>query len=338
MKTDKMETPNKNADSKLSKSSLTKEKKLTHLYFNDKYLKKIPKFTNPQHALVLYLHNNEIHEITGLEHAHNLTSLYLQNNRILRIENLSNLKKLKKLYLGHNTISVVEGLQNLQSLEVFHIEKQCLFEGNSLCFDPRSINALSHTLQILNISYNKIQTISSLAPLKSLRVFSASHNELSNIDEVCGVIKDWFYLKDLVLASNPICKNRLYKEEIIANAYCLDTLDQKNISDHTRNFLKRLHGERIAQRLHKSVNLANKVPDLSKNYSSAIQKAVSISILKQSKELNEDEIFDEKNAVYIPWRTLPKPQHVAKLRQHSKNQKKFKNESHRQMLILYFHI
>lgn len=72
-----------------------------------------------------------------------MTSLYLQNNTILRIENLENLKKLKKLYLGHNIINVVEGLQNLKNLEILHLEKQNLFEGNSLCFDPRSVNAIA---------------------------------------------------------------------------------------------------------------------------------------------------------------------------------------------------
>ncbi|XP_063919017.1 protein phosphatase 1 regulatory subunit 42-like isoform X1 [Zophobas morio] len=306
-----------------------KDKKVTHIYLNDRYLKKIPRLSNPQDLIVAYFHNNEIDEIANLGGAHNLTSLYLQKNRILKIENLNNLQKLKKLYLGHNTISVVEGLQNLQHLEELHLEKQYLCEGNALCFDPRSIYAISQSLQVLNISYNKIQTISSLAPLRSIRVFNASHNDLSNIDELCETIREWFYLKDLSLAHNPICKNRLYKEDLIAAAYCLEILDQKNISDHTRNFLKRLHGERIAHRLHKNINLADKIPDLPKNYPSAIQKAVSISVLKQNKKLSEDnaEIFDEKNAVYIPWKTLPTPQNVSKLQLVTKNRKKIKKRS-----------
>jgi hypothetical protein len=51
--------------------------------------------------------------------------------------------------------------------------------------------------------------------------------------------------------------------------------------------------------------LINVGADLPKNYPSAIQKAVSISILKQNKQLNGEnlEIFDEKNAVYIPWKS-----------------------------------
>ncbi|CAH1364777.1 protein phosphatase 1 regulatory subunit 42-like [Tenebrio molitor] len=304
-------------ESKFSKTSLQKfkEKKITHVYFHDKYLKRIPRLANPHHLAVIYLHNNEIYEITNLENAHNLSSLYLQKNRILRIDNLEQLKKLKRLYLGHNSISVVEGLQNLHHLEELHLEKQYLNEGTSLCFDPRTVYAISHSLQVLNISHNQIQTISMLAPLKFLRVLKASYNDLSNIDEICRMIRDWYHLKELALAHNPICKSRLYREDVIANAYCLEKLDQKEISDHTRNFLKRLHEERIAQRLYKSVNLADRIPDLPKNYPSAIQKAVSISILKQNKQLNGEnlEIFDEKNAVYIPWKSLPAPQPISKL-------------------------
>ncbi|RZB40009.1 LRR 4 domain containing protein [Asbolus verrucosus] len=269
---------------------------------------------------MIYLHNNEIFEINNLDYTVNLTSLYLQKNRILKIENLRNLRKLKRLYLGHNTISVVEGLENLESLEELYLEKQFLYEGNCLCFDPRK-----NTLQVLNISHNKIQTISSLAPLKILRVLNASHNDLSDMVEVCSIIKDWFYLKELCFAQNPICKNRLYKEDLIANVYRLEILDQKDISEHTRNFLKRLHGERISQKLQRNVNFADKITgesknyflnlivwfnsliDLPKNYPVAVQKAVSISILKQNKsdDLTGDnlEIFDEKNAVFIPWKS-----------------------------------
>lgn len=63
-----------------------------------------------------------------------------------------------------------------------------------------------------------------LAPLKFLRVLKASYNDLSNIDEICRMIRDWYHLKELALAHNPICKSRLYREDVIANAYCLGKL------------------------------------------------------------------------------------------------------------------
>lgn len=78
----------------------------------------------------------------------NLVSLYLQKNQINIMENLYHLKKLKKLYIGHNNIGVMEGLTNNNQLEELHIEKQYISEGTSLCFDPRSVLALSVSLNI----------------------------------------------------------------------------------------------------------------------------------------------------------------------------------------------
>ena len=46
-------------------------------------------------------------------------------------------------YLGNNAISVVEGLENVQNLTELHIENQNLPPGESLLFDPRTMEALS---------------------------------------------------------------------------------------------------------------------------------------------------------------------------------------------------
>lgn len=97
------------------------------------------------------MHNNRIHRIEKLDGLKNLTSLYLQHNKIKRIENLDSLKKLKKLYLGFNQILVVEGLTKLENLEELHVEKQNLEIGDSLCFDPR-------TMQSLGVSFQKKTT------------------------------------------------------------------------------------------------------------------------------------------------------------------------------------
>lgn len=75
----------------------------------------------------------------------NLSNLYLQRNNIKKIQNLDTLTQLKKLYLGQNEISVVENLQKLINLEELYIEKQNLSNGDSLCFDPRSIDGLAVT-------------------------------------------------------------------------------------------------------------------------------------------------------------------------------------------------
>lgn len=82
----------------------------------------------------------KIEKLDGLV---NLSNLYLQRNKIRKIENLNKLTKLRKLYLGQNEISVIENLDDLVYLEELYVEKQNLSNGDSLCFDPRSINKLA---------------------------------------------------------------------------------------------------------------------------------------------------------------------------------------------------
>ena len=52
-------------------------------------------------------------------------------------------------YLGHNSITVVEGLENVESLTELHIENQSLPPGESLLFDPRTMEALSVCLFLI---------------------------------------------------------------------------------------------------------------------------------------------------------------------------------------------
>lgn len=98
------------------------------------------------------MHNNEISKIENLELLKNLSCLYLHHNKIKKIENLESLRHLKKLYLGYNEISVLEGLENLENLEELHIEKQNLRNGDAMCFDPRTIAAISVRI-LLSVSY-----------------------------------------------------------------------------------------------------------------------------------------------------------------------------------------
>lgn len=149
-----------------SSNKIGTNRKVTHLYLNDKYLTGIVSiifcvfvtlywhlllqlhnfqnsFNGYIHLTVLYLHNNYIEKLQNLNNLSNLRALYLQRNKIKKIENLEGLVKLQRLYLGHNEINVVENLENLRNLEELHIEKQNLAGGEKLCFDPRTIHCLS---------------------------------------------------------------------------------------------------------------------------------------------------------------------------------------------------
>lgn len=184
------------------KSKFTKQvasKSITHIHLNDKFLKSIDLFACST-LTVLYLYNNQIEKIINLESAVNLESLYLQNNRIRKIENLQKLTKLKKLYLAHNEISVLEGLENLRKLQELYIEKQRLPSGESMCFDPRTIFALSQSLCILDVSYNQITSIAPLEEFVDLQVLNAGYNRLCDAEEVCKTIQNWYHLEEATFA------------------------------------------------------------------------------------------------------------------------------------------
>ncbi|XP_074042534.1 protein phosphatase 1 regulatory subunit 42 [Leptinotarsa decemlineata] len=290
------------------KKDVTKtNKKSSHLYHQEKHLKTIPKSTLSKETLVIYLYGNNLTSIENLNGYPNLTSLYLQNNNITEIRNLQYLKKLKKLYIGHNNISVLEGLNNLVSLEELHIEKQALPNGSCLCFDPRTIFAISPTLQILNVSGNNIPSLSSLAPLRNLRVIDASDNDLDDIKDICQSIRNWYYLTEANFTGNSVGKKHRYRETVIGNTNLLRLLDGKNVSDVTRSFVKKFEEEKLL-RTKQGVILSDVVKGLPKNYPPPLKKAVSASMLKGSKCKLVDDMstFDEKNAVYIAWQAMPK--------------------------------
>ncbi|KAI7815278.1 protein phosphatase 1 regulatory subunit [Rhyzopertha dominica] len=265
---------------------------LTHLYFHDRGLFNITDVSVYENLEVLYLHNNRIHRIEKLDGLKNLTSLYLQHNKIKRIENLDSLKKLKKLYLGFNQILVVEGLTKLENLEELHVEKQNLEIGDSLCFDPRTMQSLGKSLQVLNIAGNNIYSMNHLGYLKGLRVINASANRFFSIEDICETVKNWPYLQQANFSSNPVCKKPHYRENIIYYTQQLAILDDKEISSTTRTFIKSFERQKTRRASTQSVNLADKFQYLPKNYPAPLQKAVSSSILNKkyhrSKSLPKD--------------------------------------------------
>ncbi|CAH0550074.1 unnamed protein product [Brassicogethes aeneus] len=255
------------------------------------------------HLETLYIYNNRIKYLENLEKIPNLTSLYLQRNYIEKLENLRHLKNLKRLYIGYNKIKVLEGLDDLKCLEELHIEKQQLSPGDCFCFDPRTIYHLAKSLKVLNVSNNKVTTFKYLAPLTNLTWIDVSHNDLDSISDICEIIRYWPHLKTAILTGNPISKQHRYRETIIANCYQLECLDGKKITDLTRTFIKRFQRERKNKKSKASLNLAEHIPGVPKNYPHTLQKAVSASLI--TNKLNEL-TFDQTPTQHIPWKALPK--------------------------------
>lgn len=173
-----------------------------------------------------------------MENFPNLIHLYLQRNLLTKIENLDVLTQLKKIYLGYNGILVLEGLENLTNLTEIHIENQNLPLGETLLFEPRTIQNLAAsikfqqnsfiflkmflnkcfhqaTLQFLNVSSNNLTTLSGLENLVSLEVLIANDNLLSNLNDVTRTLAAWPFLKRLNLIGNLVTEERKYRDSVI---------------------------------------------------------------------------------------------------------------------------
>ncbi|XP_019942943.1 protein phosphatase 1 regulatory subunit 42 [Paralichthys olivaceus] len=212
-------------------------KTLTHLNFSHKNIEDIGDVSMCRNLTVLYLYDNQITNICNLGFASKLTHLHMQNNNIAHIDNLSNLQRLSKLYLSGNRITVVEGLEQLRELKELHLEDQKLAPGEKLLFDPRTLLSLAESLCVLDISNNNIDDISDLAVLREIQTFSAADNELHNMEELEDVFGFWPQLLQMDLRGNPASKKRKYRDRLIIACKSLEVLDERDISEVTRQFL-----------------------------------------------------------------------------------------------------
>ncbi|XP_066538439.1 protein phosphatase 1 regulatory subunit 42 isoform X2 [Hoplias malabaricus] len=212
-------------------------KKLTHLNFSNKNIDDIDDLSMCRNLTVFYLYDNQITHICNLDFASNLTHLYLQNNNITHIENLSSLERLSKLFLGGNSITVVEGLEQLRELKELHIESQRLPLGEKLIFDPRSVLALSGSLNVLNINNNNIDELQDLVGLNKVTHFYAADNQLQNMEELEAVFSQWPQLHRMDLRGNPVCHKPKYRDRLITMCRKLEDLDGKEINELSRQFL-----------------------------------------------------------------------------------------------------
>ncbi|XP_078318376.1 protein phosphatase 1 regulatory subunit 42-like isoform X8 [Crassostrea virginica] len=231
-------------------------KRLTHLYLEDRCIDEVGEdLSMCRNLTVLYLYDNQLLKIPILHHNQHLTMLYLQNNDIHKIENLSPLTRLIKLYLGGNCITVIEGLDKLEHLQELHIENQRMPPGEKLLFDPRTLRAISSSLQVLNIAGNNLDSIKDIECLRNLYQLHANDNLLTDMKELAHVIGGMFRLWRLDLMGNPLCHKAKYRDRVIVMAKNLDVLDGKEISETSRRFLHSWHDAREVQKKRREEHL-----------------------------------------------------------------------------------
>ncbi|KAF7994590.1 hypothetical protein HCN44_004062 [Aphidius gifuensis] len=271
-----------------SQKSLTKliEKnhlqKITHLFMQDKFIDAIGNFSKCKNLRVIYMQNNCIKKIENLNFATNLTHLYLQHNNLSKIENLHTLKNLTHLFLGYNNISVIEGLENLDKLLELHVENQHLHAGESLVFDPRSLQTISVFLKVLNVAGNKLTSLRCFRNFINLETIDARNNLIDDDKDLSQTIMSLRWLKKLDLQKNPVAEFYRYRENVIANSNSLVCLDGKIISDLTRQFMKRFKQEKLMRLTHSEpkMSLQDDITS-SLNLPPAFRRSVSRAILQE---------------------------------------------------------
>jgi protein phosphatase 1 regulatory subunit 42 len=160
-----------------------------------------------------------------------LQYLYLQNNQITEIPELS-LPSLKKLYLDENEISFVSGLEKCAKLEELHIARQRLVAPMSLLFEIESLNAISRSLEVLEVSGNGISVLGPFTVLYNLRKFFCEHNAVDDITEVEAVVS-LPNMEEASFIGNPCCLVRTYRDYAIgSSADSLTTLDKIPVLRH----------------------------------------------------------------------------------------------------------
>ncbi|KAI5618023.1 leucine-rich repeat and guanylate kinase domain-containing protein isoform X2 [Silurus asotus] len=155
-------------------------------------------FQPPKNLKVPQWLDNFISEIRGLENCSSLTHLSIEHNKILRISGLNNLK-LRQLCLKGNLLRKIENLQTLQSL------------------------------QILDLSSNRIQSMSGLQDLHLLGSLNLESNMIGEIKEYTYV-QHLLLLRELNLKRNPIQEQPDYRRAVTFILNQLSVLDEKPVT------------------------------------------------------------------------------------------------------------
>ncbi|KAL1256952.1 hypothetical protein QQF64_012497 [Cirrhinus molitorella] len=191
---------------------------------------------------VLLLGRNQLMNIHGLDGAENLQILQLSHNNISRLSGLGPLKMLLRLSVDHNQLLSTRGLKEIYTLlhldcsynHLSHIEglENCALlntldlRGNSLTelpvlqnhvllrdlyLDDNLISSVHDLesywlplLQNLSVAHNSVTDLIPFVDLVSLRTLDASHNCLSDLQNICLNLQLCTSLQELDLTGNSL--------------------------------------------------------------------------------------------------------------------------------------
>ena len=116
---------------------------------------------------------------------------------IERMDNsLTKLEMCEKLSLSTNMISMINNLQNMKCLKILSL-------GKNLVKSLAGIEAVADTLEELWISYNRIEKLTPLTKMRTLKTLFMAHNFVYQWDQFAQ-LQELPCLKDLVFLGNPL--------------------------------------------------------------------------------------------------------------------------------------
>ncbi|XP_075967421.1 leucine-rich repeat and guanylate kinase domain-containing protein [Anarhichas minor] len=194
------------------------------------------------YLVILDASHNEISSFFGFQPPKNLKEVNFSHNRMTTMKDLSAFSSLSHLDLGYNGFSEIGGLEQCCKLTNLSLEHnqisrvggldrlpltQLCLRGNQL----ESVEGLDNlkSLQVLDLSLNRITTLSGLHDLHALGSVNLERNLISEIQE-CKHVHDLSLLRDLNLLGNPVQEQPDYRLAVIFLLQHLTVLDQEKVT------------------------------------------------------------------------------------------------------------
>ncbi|XP_044739177.1 uncharacterized protein LOC123300608 [Chrysoperla carnea] len=142
------------------------------------------------------------------------------------------------------------------------------------------------------------------------------------VEQTANEISNLVFLKDLTLIGNPIVKNLKYRDRLIVKSNQLKTIDDKEVRENTRVFLKNFEKGKLnnlkpdgkyeiplPEELSKiPLGLKTELKKSLHNIAAGrnLSTAVTVSETRKPAEMNPDNNITATGEFYVPWNKLPK--------------------------------